>query len=90
MRIVVATARSVSLPARMEQSEKSSQMVEGSTSENRPDAEREPANAERIRILQNQIVDLRKRLPKHSTPASMLIELEELEEQLEKELRKPV
>jgi hypothetical protein len=44
------------------------------------------ANAERIRILREQIADLKKRLPRHSIPASMLVQLEELEEELEKEL----
>jgi SMC interacting uncharacterized protein involved in chromosome segregation len=51
--------------------------------------ETKSANPERIRVLQNQIADLRKRLPKHSIPASMLLELEDLEEELEKELAKP-
>lgn len=40
--------------------------------------------AERIAELERQIADLEARLPKHSTPPSMLIELEELEEALEK------
>jgi hypothetical protein len=61
-------------------------MVEGSMSENGPEAEREPASSERIRTLRKQITDLRKRLPKHSIPPAMLIELEDLEEELEKEL----
>ena len=53
-----------------------------------PDAETRPANPERIRALHDQITDLRKRLPKHSIPTSMLLELEDLEEELEKELAK--
>lgn len=39
--------------------------------------------AERIDELERQIADLEARLPKHSIPPSMLIELEELEEALE-------
>lgn len=58
-------------------------------SEHLPDPESKPANAERIRTLQNRIADLKKRLPRHSIPASMLLELEDLEEELEKELAKP-
>lgn len=40
--------------------------------------------AERIAQLERQIADLEARLPKHSVPPQMLIELEELEEALEK------
>jgi hypothetical protein len=80
------TARCVSLLARTVLSTKSNRMDEGLTRETGPDSEREPANAERIRILQNQIADLRKRLPRHSVPPAMLMELEDLEEELEKEL----
>ena len=39
-----------------------------------------------IAELEQQIADLQARLPKHSVPSSMLIELDELEVQLE-ELR---
>ncbi len=35
-----------------------------------------------IEELEQRIADLQARLPKHSVPASMLIELEELEEEL--------
>jgi hypothetical protein len=42
----------------------------------------------RIRELQEQIEELKKSWPAHSTPASMLQRLEELEEELEKALRK--
>jgi hypothetical protein len=38
----------------------------------------------RINKLERQIVDLKARLPKHSIPPAMLIELEELEEALER------
>lgn len=37
---------------------------------------------ERIRDLQKRLDDLRARLPKHSIPAAMILELEALEEQL--------
>ena len=38
---------------------------------------------ERIAKLEDQIAALRARLPKHSVPMSMMIELEDLEEELE-------
>jgi hypothetical protein len=38
---------------------------------------------ERIAQLEKEIAELTARLPKHSVPAAMLIELEELEEELE-------
>jgi len=41
-----------------------------------------------IRKLAESIEDLRKQLPAHSIPPSMLIELEELEEKLELEKKK--
>jgi hypothetical protein len=37
----------------------------------------------RIVELERQIADLQARLPKHSVPTSMLIELDDLEEELE-------
>ncbi len=37
----------------------------------------------RIEELKARIADLNARLPKHSVPTSMLIELDELEEELE-------
>jgi hypothetical protein len=40
--------------------------------------------AERIKELERQIADLESRLPQHSLPPAMLIELEELEEALER------
>jgi hypothetical protein len=40
--------------------------------------------AARISELKKRIADLKARLPKHSVPPSMLIQLEELEEALER------
>ena len=40
--------------------------------------------ADRIDELERQIADLEARLPEHSIPPAMLIELEELEEALER------
>jgi hypothetical protein len=39
---------------------------------------------ERVTELERRIADLKARWPKHSVPPAMLIELEELEEQLER------
>jgi hypothetical protein len=52
---------------------------------NTTDPNLKPARAGRIRALQEQIDDLKKRLPAHSIPAAMLLRLEELEEELERE-----
>lgn len=41
------------------------------------------AREKRINELRERIEDLKARLPKHSVPAVMLIELEDLEEELE-------
>ncbi len=38
---------------------------------------------ERITQLEKQITELKARLPKHSVPAAMIIELEDLEDELE-------
>lgn len=43
----------------------------------------EKNTATQIDELEQQIADLKARLPKHSIPPAMLIELEELEEKLE-------
>jgi len=40
---------------------------------------------DRIAELERQIADLEARLPQHSVPPAMLIQLEELEEMLERE-----
>ncbi len=54
---------------------------------NNPDREPSPAS-DRILRLQAEIEDLKKRMPAHSVPPSMFQRLEELEEELENELRK--
>lgn len=41
------------------------------------------SSVERIEELEKRIADLQARLPKHSVPTSMLIELDDLEEKLE-------
>ena len=40
-------------------------------------------NQERIAQLEKEITELKARLPRHSVPASMIIELEDLEDELE-------
>jgi hypothetical protein len=45
-------------------------------------------NRERITELEQQIADLNLRLPAHSVTPAMLQHLEELEDELEEELRK--
>jgi hypothetical protein len=42
----------------------------------------------RVRELEGQIAELKSRWPAHSVPPTMLQQLEELEEELEGELRK--
>ena len=42
-----------------------------------------PERGEAIPELQRRIADLRARLPKHSVPVAMMVELEELEEALQ-------
>ncbi len=44
-------------------------------------------SSERIRELENQLVDLKQRLPAHSVRQEMLMELEELEDELAKARR---
>ena len=41
------------------------------------------SGTDRIKELEMRIADLTARLPKHSVPTSMLIELDDLEEELE-------
>ena len=41
------------------------------------------SDTERIAQLEKQINELKARLPKHSTPPAMIMELEDLEEELE-------
>ncbi len=38
---------------------------------------------QRIRQLEQQIADIQARLPKHSVPSHMILELEDLEDELE-------
>jgi hypothetical protein len=45
-------------------------------------------NSERIRELEKQIAELKQRWPAHSVPPTMLQQLDELEGELEGELRK--
>ncbi|MBN2043882.1 MAG: hypothetical protein JW757_02580 [Anaerolineales bacterium] len=42
----------------------------------------------RIKELERKIEELKKRFPAHSIPPSLMAELDELEEQLEAEIRK--
>jgi hypothetical protein len=45
-----------------------------------------PAHLARIQAIRDQIAELKKRWPAHSTPPNMMQRLDELEEQLETEL----
>ena len=45
-----------------------------------------PAHIARIQAIREQIAELKKRWPAHSTPPNMMQRLDELEEQLETEL----
>ena len=45
-----------------------------------------PANFERIKAIQEQIAELKRRWPAHSTPPDMMQRLDELEEELENAL----
>jgi hypothetical protein len=45
-------------------------------------------SSERIEELKKQIEELKSRWPAHSVPPTMLQQLDELEEELERELRK--
>ncbi len=51
-----------------------------------PPEESPGANSERIRELREQIADLKKRWPAHSTPPALMQQLDDLEEALENEL----
>lgn len=42
------------------------------------------STVDRVTELENRIADLNARLPRHSVPPAMLIELDELEEELER------
>jgi hypothetical protein len=39
---------------------------------------------QRLRALEQQLADLRARLPKHSIPAAMILQLESLEDEIER------
>ena len=43
---------------------------------------------DKIEQIKLQIEDLKKRLPAHSIPPRMIVELDELEEELEEEMKK--
>ena len=45
-------------------------------------------SSERIEELEKQIADLKRRWPAHSVPPTMLQQLDELEEELEKERKR--
>jgi len=45
-------------------------------------------SSERIEELEKRIAELKRRWPAHSVPPTMLQQLDELEEELERELRK--
>jgi hypothetical protein len=53
-------------------------------------AETTSPGSDRVRELQRQIGELKKSWPAHSTPPAMLLLLEEMEEELEKEKRSQV
>ena len=45
-------------------------------------------NSDRIKELEKQITELKRRWPAHSVPPTMLQQLDELEEELDEELKK--
>jgi hypothetical protein len=45
-------------------------------------------SSERIKELEKQIVELKRRWPAHSVPSTMFQQLDELEEELEREVKK--
>ena len=47
--------------------------------------ETKPAHQDRIRALKEQIAELKKQWPAHSTPPGMMQRLDELEDELERE-----
>jgi hypothetical protein len=46
-------------------------------------------SSQRIKELESQIAELKRRWPAHSVPPTMLQQLDELEEELERELKEP-
>jgi hypothetical protein len=83
-----STAGYVSLPVLLVQSGVSNRMDNRDTNETGRDDKFDPSTLRRIREIQEQIADLKKRWPAHSTPPGMMLRLDELEEELEKELGK--
>lgn len=45
-------------------------------------------STDRIKEIEEKIAELKARLPRHSVPMSMLLQLDELEEELEAERKK--
>ncbi len=45
-------------------------------------------SSERIKELEKQIAELKRRWPAHSVPSAMLQQLDELDEELERELKR--
>ncbi len=56
--------------------------------DNEPSIGVQAPGADRVRWLRAQIAELRKRWPPHSAPPSLLMRLDDLEEELADELRK--
>jgi transcription elongation GreA/GreB family factor len=50
---------------------------------NRTTQGEQAARRERLAQLEKRLVELKGRLPKHSVPAAMIIELEDLEDEIE-------
>jgi hypothetical protein len=86
MSVVAVTAKFAYPPVLLAQLRKSK--ITDHKLMNEPDlnATPKPVNFARIRVLQDQIAELKKRWPAHSTPPAMMQRLDELEEELENEL----
>ena len=83
---VVLTAESAYQPVLLVQSRKFKQMDHKLMNEIGRNAETKPPNSTRIREIKEQIAELKKRWPAHSTPPGLMLRLDELEEQLANEL----
>ncbi len=55
--------------------------------DHKPDQEKTSEREDQIRKLREKIVDLKKRWPAHSTPPALLQQLDDLEEELEQQLK---